>query len=393
MRAVLATALLGAGPSYAVNPEGHDAAYAIVGGVYELGDSARDSDDGNGFSVGLGLPLEAREGEALEFSLKAITRDRDAGGRDDQRSLFGHWVRDIGSDWIGGTRPFVLIGLGAVQEDVQGDDHFHAGLDGGFGALFELPFRGWAVRAEAVAQAQLNEKSAPDQNVLLDYHLGLGLQIPLEFGAVSASQSEPQVEPAPECPTRVVDPVTGRTDCISDSDHDGVADGQDQCPATPAGTAVDAVGCTIVGVVDADGDGVVDPADACPESIAGLVVDATGCLVEQTVTLRSVNFETGSARLTPDARISLNEVARTLKLQQNLHVEIVGHTDDAGNDSFNLALSQQRAESVRQYLIGKGVQPERLAAIGMGETSPVSANGTEEGRIANRRVEFKVTVR
>lgn len=378
------------GEAAAVNTEGHESVYAIGGGVYELGDSARDSDDGAGLMLGIGLPLESREGEALEFSFKSITRDRDDGGRDDHRSLFGHWVRDIGGDWMGGLRPFVLAGLGAVQEDVRGDDHVHAGLDGGLGTLIPLPFRGWALRAEALARAQLNDDSAPDEDHLLDFHLGLGLQIPLEFGVPSAPDAE--AEPAPECPTRVVDPVTGRSDCISDSDRDGVADELDQCPATPAGTAVDARGCTILGVVDADGDGVVDPADACPGSTTGMVVDATGCLVEQTVTLRSVNFETAAARLTADAKVALNEVARTLKNQKNLHVEIVGHTDDVGNDGFNLSLSQQRAESVRQHLIGKGVLPERLTAIGMGETSPVSGNDSEEGRVANRRVEFKVRV-
>lgn len=392
VHALLVTALAWSGLASAVNTEGHDVPYLFGGALFELGDSKRDSDEGLGGQVGFGMPLASREGEALELTLKLLSRDRDIGGTDDQRSIFGHWVRDIGGDWIGGVRPFVLAGAGAVQEDVLGDDHIHFGVNGGIGALLPLGFRGWALRAEAVAQAQLNDKSVPDEDYLLDFQLKLGVQIPLGGGGSSTATAAEEAPPAQECDTRVVDPVTGRADCIADADGDGVADSVDTCPSTPSGVAVDAKGCTISGVVDSDGDGVVDPADACPGSTTGLVVDATGCLVEQTVTLRAVQFQTASALLTNDARIALDEVARTLKNQKNLNVEIGGHTDDVGNDGFNLQLSQQRAESVRQHLIGKGVAAERLVALGLGETMPVADNATEDGRDANRRVEFKVSV-
>lgn len=388
-------ALVWGSQAAAVNTEGYDSSYLFGGGLYELGDSSRDSDEGVGGQLGIGLPLESRPGEALELSVKLLRRDRDAGGTDDQRAIFARWVRDLGSDWTGGVQPFLLLGAGAVQEDVAGDDHVHFGLDGGLGALLPLPFGGWALRAEALAQAQLNDRSVPSEDVLLDVQFMLGLQIPLGGQGMGGGRDEPAAEelpPEPVCDTRIVDPVTGKTECISDADRDGVSDGNDQCPSTPTGVAVDAKGCTIVGVVDSDGDGVVDPADACPGSTVGMTVDATGCLVEQTVTLKAVQFQTGSAQLTPDARIALNEVARTLKNQRNLNIEISGHTDNVGNDGFNLMLSQQRAESVRQHLIGKGVGPERLVALGLGETQPVADNGTEEGRDENRRVEFKVVV-
>lgn len=395
MRAVLGTALLWSGAAAAVNTEGYEAPYLFGGGLYEFGDSKRDSDEGLGGHLGIGLPIEARPGEALEFSVNLLRRDRDSGGTDDQRSIFGHWVRDLGGDWTGGIRPFVLLGAGAVQEDVAGDDHVHFGLDAGLGALLPLPYGGWALRAETIAQAQLNDDSVPDEDVLFDVQLKLGLQIPLGGSGLGGGRAEPapdELPPEPVCDTRVVDPVTGKAECITDSDRDGVRDSADHCPSTPSSIAVDAKGCTIVGVVDSDGDGVVDPADACPGSTVGMAVDATGCLVEQTVTLKAVQFQTGSAQLMPDARIALNEVARTLKNQRNLNVEISGHTDNVGNDGFNLLLSQQRAESVRQHLIGKGVAAERLVALGLGETQPVADNNTEEGREANRRVEFKVSV-
>jgi OmpA-OmpF porin, OOP family len=374
----------------AIHIDGYEGLYGFGGGLYEFGDSQRDSDDGVGLSVGVGMPLPGRERESLELTIHGLERDRDGGGSSDkQRALFANWVRDLGlGDLLLDAKPFVLVGAGAVQEDVGGDDHVHFGVDGGLGALFPLLNWGWAVRAEAIAQAQLNDQSVPDEDYLLDFQLRLGVQIPF-------SRETPEGEavgPAPECPTRVVDPVSGRVDCVSDSDHDGVADAQDECPSTPGGVAVDARGCTAVGAVDSDGDGVLDAVDACPGSTVGLVVDASGCLVEQTVTLRAINFEMGSAKLMADSRTALDEIARTLKNQRNLSVEIVGHTDDAGNDGFNLLLSQQRAESVRQYLIGKGIAPERMVSIGMGETQPVAGNDTPEGRVANRRVEFKVSV-
>lgn len=388
----LATALLVSGTAGAVNTEGYDVPYGLLGGVYEFSDSNRDSDDGVGFFGGVGFPLKSRPGEAVELTFKSLERDRDIDGRSDyQHSLFANWVRDLTPPAAyGKVKPFLLVGLGAIQEDVRGDDHIHAGLDAGLGALFPLPVRGWALRGEALAQAQLNDESVPDEDYLLDFHLRLSLQIPLDFFPRAAP---PELPPAEDCPTRVVDPVTGRSDCISDSDRDGVADNLDQCPGTPTGTAVDSKGCIIAGVViDSDDDGVLDEVDACPETPKGMIVDGTGCLIDQSVTLRAVNFESASARLTADAKTALNEVARTLKNQPNLSAQITGHTDDEGNDNFNLLLSQERAESVRQYLVGRGIAPARLVAIGMGEAEPVADNASEEGRVANRRVDFAVTV-
>jgi outer membrane protein OmpA-like peptidoglycan-associated protein len=382
-----ATMLLGTTAAHAIRIDDYDGFYGYGGGLYELNDSSRDSDDGVGLNLGVGMPFFGRDSEALEFSLHALQRDRKIDGKKDyQHALFANWVRDLGLTDLGlGAKPYVLVGVGAVQEDVAGDDHLHFGADAGLGALFPLLNWGLAVRAEAIAQAQVNDQSVPDEDYLLDFQVRVGLQVPFD-------RTPAAPPPAPECPTRVVDPVTGRADCISDSDRDGVADGQDACPATPGGTMVDAKGCTMTGVVDSDGDGVLDSVDACPGTTVGMVVDATGCLVEQSVTLRGINFDMASARLTSDSRVALDEVARTLKNQRNLKAEIVGHTDDAGNDGYNLLLSQQRAESVRQYLIGKGIAPERMVALGMGEAQPVQDNSTEEGRIANRRVEFKVSV-
>lgn len=371
-----------------------DHPYFWGGGVVEFNDSHRDSDTGYGFWIGGGLPLDGRPGESIEASFRAVERDRDVDGKHDyQRTIFAHWNKAFGGSLFLDAQPYFLAGLGAVQEDVRGDTHWHPGLDGGAGLLIPIGESGWGIRTEAAAQLQQNDKSAPNEDVLLDFNLRIALNIPIgSMGSSAPSKSATPGEQAIECPVKVVDPVTGRTDCGTDSDGDRVLDAKDMCPGTPLGTEVDSKGCAIAKIGDSDGDGVLDAADACPDSIVGMQVDATGCLVDQTVTLKGVKFETGSARLTPDARRIVDEVARTLKNQPKLVAEISGHTDDVGNDAYNLILSQQRAESVRQHLIGRGVAPERLKAQGYGETQPVADNNTPEGREANRRVDFQVRV-
>jgi OOP family OmpA-OmpF porin len=76
--------------------------------------------------------------------------------------------------------------------------------------------------------------------------------------------------------------------------------------------------------------------------------------------------------------------------EPNLRAEIAGHTDSSGDDAYNLRLSQQRAESVLQFLASQGIERSRLVARGYGETEPVADNGSPSGRDRNRRVEFNV---
>ncbi|HMN47038.1 MAG TPA: OmpA family protein [Povalibacter sp.] len=137
---------------------------------------------------------------------------------------------------------------------------------------------------------------------------------------------------------------------------------------------------------DEDKDGVLDPADQCPGTPAGVAVDAKGCPRQGSITLEGVTFETNSANLTSDSRGVLDAVATDLKKYPNLRIELQGHTDSSGSDAYNLKLSQQRAESVRGYLVQQGVAASQLAARGYGETQPIDDNGTAEGRLHNRRV-------
>ncbi|PWJ60036.1 WD40 repeat protein [Dyadobacter jejuensis] len=110
----------------------------------------------------------------------------------------------------------------------------------------------------------------------------------------------------------------------------------------------------------------------------------------QIVRLNNIFFATGKSTLDKTSSPELNRIALTMSENKTLAIELGGHTDDVGGDAFNLKLSQDRADSVREYLIGKGIEPDRIASKGYGETKPVASNDTPEGQQKNRRVEFKI---
>jgi outer membrane protein OmpA-like peptidoglycan-associated protein len=112
--------------------------------------------------------------------------------------------------------------------------------------------------------------------------------------------------------------------------------------------------------------------------------------VFKTITLENVEFETNSAQITRESYPYLDDLAEYLEFDDQLKVEISGHTDNVGNDEYNMKLSQQRANSIRKYLIGKGIAASRIMAKGYGENKPIADNQTEEGRAKNRRIEVHV---
>jgi len=145
----------------------------------------------------------------------------------------------------------------------------------------------------------------------------------------------------------------------------------------------------IVKPKDSDNDGIIDKMDNCPDTFAGASVDEKGCAVFQG-TLKGVNFESGSARLTSESRIILNNAAAELVKYPTLSVLVAAYTDSQGSARFNQSLSQKRADSVRNYLVSKGVASSALKATGFGEVNPIASNDTAEGRAENRRVELSV---
>jgi outer membrane protein OmpA-like peptidoglycan-associated protein len=110
----------------------------------------------------------------------------------------------------------------------------------------------------------------------------------------------------------------------------------------------------------------------------------------QVITLRGIYFDTGMATIRPESYPVLDDAVRVLQANPTVVVEIAGHTDSVGSDSYNMGLSDARANSVRTYLISRGIQATRLIARGYGESMPIASNGTREGRQMNRRIEFRV---
>jgi OOP family OmpA-OmpF porin len=154
-------------------------------------------------------------------------------------------------------------------------------------------------------------------------------------------------------------------------------------PAPVAAAPVAAV------AVDSDGDGVPDDADKCPDSPADKPVDADGCTIVSVV-LKNVQFELNSAALTAGSGAALDKAVDAMNEYGDLRIEIQAHTDNTGDAAYNQQLSEKRAESVRDYMVSKGIAADRMEVKGYGESRPVADNNTREGRAANRRVELKI---
>lgn len=217
----------------------------------------------------------------------------------------------------------------------------------------------------------------------------------------------------------------------TDKDGDTVLDKDDQCPSLPG--PVENKGCPLAAPKDRDGDGILDPSDKCidqPEDFDGFQdedgcpdpdndadgvsderddcpmvpgpVDNKGCPRKYSLVAvtkdrieikKQIKFATGSAKIVgAESEKILDEVAMALKDNAQIKkVRVEGHTDSVGDDSKNLKLSQNRANSVVSALIKRGIDPARLEAIGYGETKPIASNSTSAGKAENRRTEFNIS--
>jgi len=212
-----------------------------------------------------------------------------------------------------------------------------------------------------------------------------------------------------------------------DRDGDGVFDRIDYCNDTPEGCTVDRYGCSC----DGDQDAVCDGMDRCPGTAPGVEADGHGCSAGQRaaeraepapagspvrveppapappskpvseserqliesgrIRLENVYFETNSAVLLPESEASLREAGEALGKFPDLRIEIEGHTDTRGSTRHNLRLSQDRAESVRIWLLDHfGLGRESLVAKGYGESRPETGERNDEELLRNRRVVLTV---
>lgn len=107
--------------------------------------------------------------------------------------------------------------------------------------------------------------------------------------------------------------------------------------------------------------------------------------------LSGISFRAGSAELVPSSLATLDRTIEGLKKNAKAKVEIEGHTSSEGGEEFNQKLSEDRASSVRDYMVRKGISKDRVTAVGYGYSRPKASNDTEEGRRQNRRIEVRVT--
>jgi len=179
-----------------------------------------------------------------------------------------------------------------------------------------------------------------------------------------------------------------------DGDGDGVPDHLDNCPDTPWGSEVDEIGCPKEPVatrliheksdsLDADNDGVLDPLDKCLQTPETAEVDENGCWATP-----DILFDFDSDSIKPQYYTALEVIIGVLERNPGVKVEIQGSTDNTGPESYNQMLSEKRARAVKGFLVSKGIEPQRLKAVGYGATKNITSNENDAGRALNRRVGF-----
>lgn len=343
---VAALALVTSAPVLATDSVQHTSELSVMG-VYIDPDSDRTDEYGSAVRIIYGIRLDRHWWVEPQFFAGILETGVDGGPDYYQQGLGA----DINYRLFGDAEftPYLLAGGGISRNDVANNrsSEFGGYANAGLG-LMTSPLTQSGLRLRADARYLYDSF---DDN-FSDLHFSLGVTVPIGATRRQIVEKVTVIErPVVVESERVVE--------LADSDRDGVVDGVDQCPNTLEGLQVNAVGC-------------VDTGEG------------------QSVVLDGVTFEFNSNRLTANARDILRRAADALIGQRDLSVELAGHTDSSGDENYNLRLSQNRADAVRDYLIELGVNPDRLTAVGYGETQPIRRNNTEEGRERNRRVEFNV---
>jgi OOP family OmpA-OmpF porin len=208
---------------------------------------------------------------------------------------------------------------------------------------------------------------------------------------VKDSDGDGFLDPDDKCPTEKGVAPDGCP--VKDSDGDGFLDPDDKCP-DEKGVAPD--GCP---VRDKDGDGILDDVDKCPtepETKNGFE-DEDGCpdklpeaVQKFTGVIQGIEFDTNKATIRKKSFKTLDEAVGVLKDYPKLRIEISGHTDTTGKRDHNMELSKARADSVKKYMVDKGIDASRIETRGAGPDEPIADNKTAAGKQKNRRIEFKI---
>jgi outer membrane protein OmpA-like peptidoglycan-associated protein len=262
-------------------------------------------------------------------------------------------------------------------------------LDQGQGSLAQAHL----AKAEPNAQAAF-ENSPPDRCTSREFVEVASKPVDLDTDGDGIPDSRDQCINEPEDKDGYLDD-DGCPD--PDNDADGIPDTADKCPNEPEDMDgwQDEDGCPDP---DNDADQVADLDDFCPNTPGVPGGDHPGCpkksslivVTEREIRItQQIQFEFNKAVIRPGISFKiLDEVASVLNDNPKISLEVQGHTDNVGGDGYNMNLSQKRADSVRAYLVSKGIAPSRLVSKGYGFHQPLVPNTTASNRELNRRVQF-----
>ena len=164
-----------------------------------------------------------------------------------------------------------------------------------------------------------------------------------------------------------------------------------------AGKGGNAVWGAVIGAAVGGGTGAIignkmdKQARKISEVLPGADVERVGEGIRLVLKEDAVRFDVNKSTLTPLAKANLDKLVPVFKEYSETNIDIFGYTDSSGKPDYNLTLSKERAESVKSYLISKGLVAERLKTTGLGIADPIATNETVEGKSQNRRVEFAIT--
>ena len=321
------------------------------------------SDEGFGLFAGMGAPLSRRF--AIEGNMYYDTWDRGSPVNNREWRDYGVEAAGLltfpsGTGWV----PYLTAALGVaksrlVDEGSSKDFNYSAGLGAFY--LFEAFGRDWGMRLDArYRYIDLGDHVFGRGSITTP-----GLEDPIEepmfrFGILTFIG--PRVAPVAPVVAAVGPSTVAYVEPILDSDADGIFDDKDQCPDTGKGVKIDAKGCPAA-VQVGDGDNVIK-------------------------SYGPIYFEYNKADIVASERTKLDAAARDIKgMKQKILVRLFGHTDDVGTPEYNLSLGERRANTVKSYLLSKGVPSNKIEVSSFGESKPAVDNATDAGRAQNRRVE------
>lgn len=362
----------------------------MIGGYIFEGNQDLD----NGYDFGLGLGYNINKNLGIEGTFTHVDSETTSTGTDIDAQIFRldglyHFYPD------NTLVPYVAAGLGIIAFD-GANDETNPLVNYGGGVKYFLNNH-TAIRGDLRHIIDLDDTYN---------NLAFSVGLTFLFGGEQPQSAPVKHETPPEppkdsdqdgivdandnCPDTPKNVRVNASGCPLDSDQDGVLDYQDKCSGTPRNAPVDSEGC----LLDSDEDGVFDYFDQCPNTAPNKKVDAKGCRVMETTTVSielKVEFVTNSAEIKTIFADRINKTITFLQTYPNTTAVIEGHTDNTGSGEYNLKLSQQRAENVRQRIIARGIPADRLQARGYGENNPIASNNTGKGRQKNRRVIAVIT--